>query len=274
MPRLTSRVQVPSPAPKVLHRPIERAASPQSRRVSHFVPRSPRRPPACSVAVASQARAFGGALAHLHPKEQGGRVSAPSPLVTWSATGPALKRDVPSQERPGDDVLWGRWRALREAVEPRRGGVEPTRDARRASWDGGSSSRGFRERFAESRRRSRRWGVEARGGGGFYERAAAGTWGDQCQAPAAWTGWPVRSCSSRSALDRGTHPVHDAHCEPCLHRTYCADAGGSNWAASRCAPHATQWMCWSCAAGPGRPGLRAFRSRFVSCFSRFISPGE
>ena len=71
-----------------------------------------------------------------------------------------------------------------------------------------------------------------------------------------------------------THPVQQGNDDRCWQVTRVAVAGALNSVGSRCLPHAMQWMCCPCwaAGAAGRFGLRAFRSRLVSCLARFIVP--
>ncbi len=66
-------------------------------------------------------------------------------------------------------------------------------------------------------------------------RARLGAWsaGPQCQAPAAWTAWPVRSCSASRATLCASHATHEGNVEPWAQRSIFAVVGKLNSEGSR-----------------------------------------
>lgn len=111
---------------------------------------------------------------------------------------------------------------------------------------------------------------ENRGGQGVLGPPGGGPAPAQCQAGATSTGFPVRSWVASRRRAPSTQPVHDAYFVPWAQRIQLAFTGdfvnseGSMWR-----PHATQWIWGASFLGWAGPS-RAFRSRLVSRFSRFI----
>src|SRR5512132_4386345 len=75
----------------------------------------------------------------------------------------------------------------------------------------------------------------SRGGGGGARGSRGMGWAawDQCQAPAVWTAWPVRSCSASRATLCASHATHEGNVEPWAQRSIFAETGKLDSAGSR-----------------------------------------